>query len=135
MLNSEPLKDCLNILFSNFRSLKNKLPELKATIEALNLDIVIANESWLDSSVPINFLNIFEIHRKDRLCRGGGVFIAIKNSYNSIRKIDFECGDLENICVEVQLNSSKILFITVYLPPPVNHYQYKMVDEILSKIE
>ncbi len=42
-LSSSSAKDYLYVYFAKFRRLKNKLSELKATIDSLNLDIVIAN--------------------------------------------------------------------------------------------
>ncbi len=86
---------------------------MKATIDSLNLDIVIANESWFDSTVPLNFLDNFEVHKRGRSSRGGGVFLALKNNLKSIRKTDFECELLENVCIKLQLKNLKILILTI----------------------
>lgn len=57
------------------------MPELLCTIKALNIDILIRNETWLDSSVLINFIKNFDIYREDRIDgRGRNFLIAFKNN-------------------------------------------------------
>ena len=135
MLDSTPANDCLNIYFSNFRSLENKLSELITTIETLKLNIIIANESWFNDSIPVSFLNNYQIYRRDRLGRRGGIFIAAHNTLKTIRIIEYECQILESLCVELQINDLKILFITIYLLPPVNSNKFKLIENILTRIE
>lgn len=51
---------------------------------------------------------------------GGGVLLAVKSSFPSRRRIDLET-ELEMVCVELNLNrSSKILISVVHRPPNCN---------------
>ncbi|RWR99961.1 DNA polymerase theta-like protein, partial [Dinothrombium tinctorium] len=61
-------------------------------------------------------LNEFNIFRKDRNTKYGGVFIAIKNTYNCRLIPELMIETLEMIPVEVKIEKTLMLLITIYVP-------------------
>ena len=118
------------MFFSNPRSLCNKIGLLNAKLIELNSDLFLINESWLYSEIPNNFIaSDYEIHRKDRDSRGGGVLIGVKKHIKSLSIDIFP--ELESISIEIIIRNKKILFSTIYLPP--NKIKNAETFEILSK--
>jgi len=85
-------------------------------------------ETWLDSSIPDNILNLQndQIFRKDRVSKkGGGVMILVNNRFPACeRSLDLQNPLLsEIVCVDVVLGGMKYCFMTVYRRPgySVNH--------------
>lgn len=72
----------LSCLVINCRSLKNKVADIAAVIDEYKPDIILGNESWLNSTIASSeiFPDGDTIPKKDRLngLNGGGVFQAIK---------------------------------------------------------
>ena len=70
----------LNSLLINFQSYFNKRAELANLVEETKCDIIIGTETWLTDEHQNSelLLNNFDIFRKDRKTRGGGVLIATK---------------------------------------------------------
>ena len=122
----------ISCLYINTRSVKsctykvNKLREFNDLLSLSNFDITILTETWLtpsldDSEVcPSNCM----LHRKDRCLSsfdetwGGGVLMAIKSTFNSVKRVDLEpiC---EILVVEVIPNNHwKIVIFICYRPPP-----------------
>lgn len=67
----------LRLLQVNCRSIYNKVHQLNTLVDSSNADIVIGTESWLKeevSSLEV-FPKTFEVYRRDREGKGGGVFI------------------------------------------------------------
>jgi len=97
----------MRLLFSNTRSLCNKIDLLNAKIYELNIDIIVINESWLTSSIPDNYISkFFKFYRNDRNTRAGGVLIGIKSEYNSIEK-SFAKSDFEDKYIEILIRDKK----------------------------
>ena len=73
-------KHSLTFVYSNLRSIKNKVEELNTTISNLNPDVICLVETWLTPDVPDGFINLSEynLFRKDRQSRGGGLLIGCK---------------------------------------------------------
>lgn len=74
----------LNMLYSNIRSLKNKISELNFVMSECNTDICCLTESWLNDTVLDSMIssNSYSVFRKDRPINkmGGGVAIICKNN-------------------------------------------------------
>lgn len=70
----------------NCRSLKNKTSEFQSLVSITQPDIIIGTESWLDGDVLNNevFPSGYTSYRKDRNTRGGGVFILVRDTVQSI---------------------------------------------------
>ena len=69
------------LLYSNVRSLQNKIAELNTLLGTLDPSIILLDETWLSLQTPTGFLDFkgYMIYRKDRDTRGGGLLIAVKD--------------------------------------------------------
>ena len=67
--------NALRISSFNARSIVNKRLDLQAYVTLVNPDIIAITETWLHNNIDDNELlpNSYNIHRKDRESRGGGV--------------------------------------------------------------
>ncbi|CAH1247588.1 Hypp7951 [Branchiostoma lanceolatum] len=112
---TKPVRTCV----VNFRSIRNKVPELHAFCEAVQPDIVVGTETWLDSSVGSCevFPDTYNVFRRDRAGRGGGVLVAVKNNIIATHHPEPDC-PCELTWVQVQLANSKSIFIGAYYRPP-----------------
>ena len=93
-----------NCLSFNARSLVNKLADLKCILDNESPDCVFVSETWLHSSLPDNLLcsSDYNVYRKDRKTRGGGVCTFIKALYSSfLIDLPVEYEDVEIICTGV----------------------------------
>lgn len=107
----------MRILNMNCRSILNKSTELEGIILAHDPSILLLTETWLNDSifdsefVPADF-NVF---RKDRGARGGGVCILFKNSLNIIRMPDVP--NVEALFCKTYHGNVKYVIGVVYRPP------------------
>ena len=61
----------------NFQSIKKKTLELNNLIDTRDSDIIVGTETWNSSKF---FPPTYEVIRKDREDRNGGVLLAIKRN-------------------------------------------------------
>jgi exonuclease III len=80
----------IKIVQWNCRSLRSKFPELQQRSQ--NIDIIILSETWLDEAENV-YLTGFDVVRKDRNERAGGVAIFINNKLKYSRKEGLYDGD------------------------------------------
>ena len=125
----------LSTLIINFQSLWNKRPELSHLAVESKADIIIGTESWLTPGDHKNselMLDEYDIYRRDRPSRGGGVLIAIKKTLCSEQISSSK--DSETIFCKIKLKGKKPLIIgCVYRPPDYDLEQSrKIVSEIYS---
>ncbi|CAF1069906.1 unnamed protein product, partial [Brachionus calyciflorus] len=96
--------------------------------EILNLrvyDLVMLNETKLDSSVPDSFYvnNFYNIIRRDRIGKkGGGILVFFKKEYQL--KLFEKHENLELIYCQLQLQELASNFICCYKPPKINSRQF-----------
>ena len=91
-VNNQPKnKNLLSTLLINFRSLPGKKHFVNALLDDLSethsMDILFGTETWLNEDILNSELNLpdYHIYRRDRTDReGGGVFLCIKKSLNSV---------------------------------------------------
>ena len=100
-------------------------------------DVIIGTETWLtsgDQTIKNSelLLDDYDIFRRDRPTKGGGVMIAVKKSLNCEQVSSAK--DSETIFCKVQLKGKKPLILgSVYRPPAYNLDQsQKITDEIRS---
>nr|CAH7762473.1 unnamed protein product [Callosobruchus chinensis] len=97
----------LSIAFVNVRSLVPHFADFSYFLESQDLDIVGVSETWLNSDVPTNLLNVknYTFLRKDRVGRGGGVGMYISNNLEFSVVLSESSFTLEELWVEVKLES------------------------------
>ena len=124
--------------YLNIRSIVNKLSLFQSYIYSSDFDVICLTETWLSESVfdqeilPTNY----NIYRKDRPSRGGGVLIAIKSTIPA----SVVCSDPFNNAIEiltVRLNLSKPVTLScVYVPPsPSDSYMYDLISNLTQLVK
>jgi len=110
------------VYYTNARSVRNKMNELRAVCHKEDFDIVAITESWVNVNTR-DFIAEFAIPsytilHKDRtdFRIGGGVLLLIKDSLNVIEK-NCQANDHDIISIEIiDQNRKKIQFTLVYRP-------------------
>ena len=95
----------------NANGLRNKISELKEFFYHNNIDIMIVNETKLNSKCRCS-VSGYTCYRKDRDSAGGGVLIYIKNKIPA-SEVNFNLKNIEAIGVLV----NELLVVSAYLPP------------------
>ena len=131
--NSTITCSCLNI-----RSIVNKLSTFQSYVYSSDLDVICLTETWLSESVfdqeilPSNY----NIYRKDRPSRGGGVLIATKNTIPaSVVTTHLSNNSLEILTVRLELRKP-ITLSCVYLPPgPSDTFTKDMISNLTQIVQ
>lgn len=132
----------LNFYYQNARGLRTKAHDFYLNLLNENFDAVFITETWLLDS--INNCELFDsrynVFRRDRSSsdcgkkRGGGVLVAIRNTYKA-DLIDVSC-NVECIWLKVQFHGIFHLISCVYIPPdsPLCIYEtyYEMLDSLIK---
>ena len=109
----------VKILVTNFQGILSKKENLINLIDSTDPDIVIASETWLNSSIKNSEIfqpYVYEVSRKDRPDGYGGVLIAAKKSLNS-QELSVKLTG-EQIWVKIsRKRKSPILIGSLYRPP------------------
>lgn len=115
--------DCVRMGHINVRSLLPKVNEIKNLILHRNLDILCLSETWLSEMVTYNSICIegYNIIRKDRGSRGGGVAIYIKKNFTF--SIIPTGGSIEQLWVSLQCHGCRFVVGALYRPPNNNDYK------------
>ena len=120
-----------------------KVPLIEAFITTSNFDIVCLSETFLDSTIPDDDVNIqingFSLLRADypNNIKRGGVCIYFKESLPSIKRNDLT--NLKDCLVtEINVNNEKCFFTCLYRSPSKNYDNLKHFctnfDLLLSNI-
>lgn len=125
--------------YLNIRSLVNKLSLFQSYVYSFDFDVICLTETWLSSSIfdqeilPTNY----NIYRKDRPTRGGGVLIAVKNTIpaSSISPNTTSNNTLEIITVRLTLRKP-IILSCIYIPPsPCDSYMNDVISNLTQTIQ
>lgn len=118
----------LTVYYQNTRGLRTKTHDFFSSTNGSSYGIICISETWLNNGVhngELFNLNAFSVYRRDRdaittsKVDGGGVMIAVRNSYSSRVHVDWSNdGICEDIWVSIDLNGKqKLLVCCVYVPP------------------
>ena len=124
---SQHATSCIKIAHLNIRSLKSREHRflLQHTIEDHNFDIFTISETWLDSTVDNQAVQIpgFVFFRQDRgeHKSGGGLAVYIRDTFKATI-LEHASGisdeNFQQLWIKVQVRHCKSIFIcTVYRPP------------------
>ena len=106
----------LRICHFNSASIFPKIEELRTIFDGVNFDVIGVTESWLkpyhtSKSIALKGFNSF---RNDRVSRGGGILIYVKdNICVSIIK-QSHCTKTEYLFLELRYSGVKVLFCCLY---------------------
>ena len=111
----------LNVASLNVRSILPSLPEIKEIILSNNYDIFCVVETWLHAGIPDELINIvnYNLFRCDRITRGGGLCIFIKNPLKALL-ID-STNTIEQLWLNINTKNESIAFGVVYKPPSMEN--------------
>ena len=111
----------LKVLYSNVRSLVNKIDELKHTSYDLKPDIICLCETWSNDGITNAFLNIDDyaiLCRKDRIDtvqgKGGGLIIYVKTEIKAM-ELKFDCLKSFNQCCAIRIKTLNDLHLNILL--------------------
>ena len=87
----------------NINSLLKHIDELRVIMADTSLHILAINETKIDNLVSDNEIRIsgYNIIRKDRNRKGGGVLMYLHESITFLERIDLCPDSLEMICLEI----------------------------------
>lgn len=131
------LKENLNILYINIRSLRNKIDELQNIIfsHKKTIHLIILTETWI---YP-NEINLFDIPSYKavhdcRNTRGGGTSIFINDNIKFEYQIEQKINLEDCNTVSLYLPKQKITILSIYRPPKNNCKLFiPELDKILEK--
>lgn len=115
----------LDIYYQNCRGLRSKTLDFFHSVASNSHGIYCFSETWLNMSVHSSelFDHNFQVFRRDRESTGsekkdgGGVMIAVNNSYPATRHLDME-SSAEDIWISLESESGGRVFVgCVYIPP------------------
>ena len=114
----------LKIIYTNARSIVNKIQELKLLAQNSKPDIIAVTESWTHQAIPNSYLNLpnyYIASRKNRNDtingRGGGILIYVNED---IKTVETTCQSAFNQYASIQIPISPInslSFVVVYRSP------------------
>lgn len=112
-------KEGLNICHINAQSLNNKIDEFRYIFENTRMDVICVSETWFDSSTSDNFFGLvgYTMYRADRVRRGGGTAIYVRDKYrSSLRSKSLDGDAIEYVFIEIFSHGQKILVGCIYRP-------------------
>ncbi|CAJ0960820.1 unnamed protein product [Ranitomeya imitator] len=135
----------IKCMYTNARSLANKMDELELMLLEHNYDMVGISETWLDEShdwaVNLQGYSLFRNDRTDK--RGGGVCLYVKSSLNPILRdnIGEFNENVESLWVEIRggRKNNKLLIGVCYKSPKImeamENILVKQIDEAATQGE
>ena len=118
----------LRIIHQNIRSVTRKIDELRSLVVnelKSEIHIIALTETWaseqiLDGEIEIPGYNMF---RKDRDGKGGGVLVFVRSDLSVARRCDLEDTAMEGLWLEILLPKSRgFLLGTFYRPANSSHF-------------
>jgi len=120
------ISDNLHIGHVNIRSLLPSMDYVRDIVSNLKIDLLGISESWLTadiSSVNVS-INDFTFYRADRMGRGGGVGIYVRNCFE-VNVVEHKIVEdaFEHIWITIKINSVLLGVGVFYRPPRFNALQ------------
>lgn len=125
----------IKIGFLNVRSIVPSIQGVKQIILENAFDIFGVCETWLHDGISTNLIKVqgFKIFRRDRLTRGGGVCLYVKNSLNN--SVINVSNAIEQLWVNVKLKKENIAVGIVYKSPALDTNLFlDELDNTLSQV-
>ena len=122
----------------NIVSLPKHVDELRISNLFMYFDLFALNETRLDSSISDGLVNIsgYDIIRKDRSRRGGGVCVYLRSSINYKTRNDLVPDGLEAVCLEIcKPNSRNFIVASVYRPPDASSAFFDAFEKMIGLID
>lgn len=134
--NANPNLNNILIKHINVRSLKSKLDQIKMMIKDESIDILCCTETWLEPDISSNLIQIegFNVYRKDRVKKGGGAIIYVREEYTSSQVMQNNNDEVEDLWVNVQVRKNKSFVVgSVYRQPKASVQSFEYIEERLRE--
>ena len=129
-------------LLTNVRSLRYKTDDLQCVLHDNYVNVCCVTETWLDSSIPTETINItgFNCFRRDRNTgqKGGGILCYVDSDWPCTVIDSFNKPDLETLWLSLRRplmprSLSHIIVCVLYHPPTAN--SQLMTDHLLECLD
>lgn len=126
MRSSRKNESNINIVYQNVRGLKTRLKFWRETSTLSQADLIAVTETNLDESISDNESSPYgwNVIRRDRTTRGGGVLLAARPGVQIRRKVEFETTLGEDLWASVTCSGREYLVCVVYLKPTSTDSDY-----------
>jgi hypothetical protein len=115
-------KEHLRVLNVNFQSVKTKQHRLENLIDSTKPDVIFGTETWLDHGIKDSqiFPSGYNVFRNDQNLLGGGVFIAVKDTYiaTAVPELYTDC---EIVWCKLDLVGHKAVYLSCYYNSKTNN--------------
>lgn len=130
-------KKGLHFVHINIRSMVNKMADLISLANKTRASVIAVSETWLDTSVTDGEIRIngYNVVRKDRGCKGGGVCLYIKDNLPFNCRTDLDQEGLEGVWVDIFLPKTKPITVGVVYRPPTQSNFLDLLQMTLSNID
>ena len=124
----------VNFLLWNAHSLGKQISKFQSYIYATDHDIIAITETWMSESIYSNEIlpNNYNIIRKDRDTRGGGVLLAVKNII-PVKQLPVP-DDVEIVSVELTFQKHVHTLCLIYRPPNIDELHDKKILAYLQSL-
>ena len=118
------MTDSLAVMYTNARSIRNKLDELKVYIAEEDLDIICITESWVSEAHFGDSLLEYEIDgyrlfSYQRLGRGGGILVYIRMNLTCLEKRNLKVdNEVESVWLDIGFNGHLKFRLGVFYRAP-----------------
>lgn len=108
----------LSVGHLNIRSMNTGFEEFSFYMSQYCFDIFALTETWLDVNSESNRFALpnYKFIRQDRLGRGGGIALYIKNSLK-FSQLTLNSNNLEIMGISFQIKKRSFAFVSIYRPP------------------
>ena len=120
-----------------FRSLIKQIDQFRYFLKEKQFGIICLIETLLDETISDHEVNIegYDIVRKDRNRKGGGVAIYVRNTINYMIRAEFDAKDLETITIEIKPKSKPFIINCVYRPPDSTVELLNTYETLIEKLD
>ena len=106
----------------NVNGLRNKFIEIHSLLCKESLNVLGLCETKIDDSFPDAQFHIenYQLYRKDRNSRGGGLLLYVQGNMPHRRRLDLEVTTettIEHIVLELIMKKEKVFIVLAYRPP------------------
>ena len=126
------------IAHQNIRSIIGKIEELRLVISEVksSFHLLTFSEAWATEAIFDSELEIsgYQLFRRDRDTKGGGVLVYARNYVEVVRRPDLESPTMESLWIEVCTPKSHSFLVGVlYRPPTASNHAVKDYMPILER--
>lgn len=121
----------LKVSYWNANGLLNKKNELVHYLNKHNIDVLLVNETHLKPN-QIPKIRDYNFYKNDRLTKGGGVAIYIKNNLSHCELPIIPTEELEIISIQVKMKNGPLILHSVYYPPCKTFHENDIKNAFMS---